>query len=356
MKFLAIKKAESVGLLIAIISVLTLGACFATPRAYAAEKQSDMPTLLATLMAQIQILKDQLNSLQPTLASESTIIQGRIEGHRYMPNDDGKDGKPKIVIKKFKKNTFSRSNPNDPVTIGWQAFNVPANSVIEVELHTIKLTGGGGVGGGTWMEKIVAGDSAGWYDWRIAGVGRAGAGTYQARVIVYACEEAWCGGTPDPNKTSKKLKQYARSAWRPLTITGEASLPLPVETYTPSYPTPSVTKGLASITSVKADSLYTVKVTGTINNVGSCEFNGSTFKVIFEGSSVAETVKSTSCEKQKFSVTHRYKPGNHRVGVSLYALQGTYWTYFGQDEFNVTIGKSGSVKAEWVDMSKETKG
>lgn len=109
------------------------------------------------------------------------------------------------------------------IPLAWAAQNVPEDTLIILELKHKKLAkGGGGVGGGTWQDEIIAGDSTGSYNWDIEGEGNAGPGTYKVRALLQQCVSGDCNANPFFPGT-KKTKTYAKSKWVNLTITKGAA-------------------------------------------------------------------------------------------------------------------------------------
>jgi hypothetical protein len=165
------------------------------------------------IMQQISALEAEIEK-----RSSSQRVQGVAPEHTYTTTDDGKAGRPKITINKpDQKAIFNKQDPNDPIVVTWDAKNIPSNSVIEVELEQIELKDAG-VGGGIWQGEVPKGDSTGEYKWDIQGIGRAEAGTYHVRTSVRACHSEGCNMNPRFPGQKEKIKTYAKSSWRNITI------------------------------------------------------------------------------------------------------------------------------------------
>lgn len=106
------------------------------------------------------------------------------------------------------------------IPIAWETKNVPEDTLVVLELQHKKLTNGG-VGGGTWQQEILAGDSTGTYNWDIQTEGTADPGTYKIRAVLQACVPGDCSKNPSFPGT-KKTKVYAKSKWINLTVAKSA--------------------------------------------------------------------------------------------------------------------------------------
>lgn len=148
------------------------------------------------------------------------LVQGKAPEHRYTPTDDGKKGRSKLVLKApIQRASFDKQDANDPIAVKWIASNIPDNAVIEVQLETVKLAQGSVLGGGIWQGEVPEGDSTGQYLWKISGEGRADAGVYRVRTLIRACRSEGCDVNPRFPGKEEKIKVYAKSAWRTITIT-----------------------------------------------------------------------------------------------------------------------------------------
>ncbi len=132
-----------------------------------------------------------------------------------------KSSKPTIKITApSAKATFAKEGSGF-VPVAWSATNVPEDTLVVVELKQKKLAKGGGVGGGSWQDEIVAGNSSGTHKWDIEGEGRAQAGTYRVRAYLQQCVKGDCSQNPSfPG--AKKTKVYATSKWVNIKIVDDA--------------------------------------------------------------------------------------------------------------------------------------
>jgi hypothetical protein len=210
--------------LVKITTGLLLGCAafglFMTPaRAHTADGTTDVATTIAALLKQIAELQGKVKTSGST---SGTAVQAG-PAYTYTVTDDGKSGRSKITLTAPEaKAEFDKEDDSDPIVVSWNAKNIPGNSLVEVELDTLKLETGG-VGGGIWADEIPEGDSAGVYNWVIHGEGRASAGTYRVRTIVRACHSEGCDVNPRFPGKEERIKTYAKSAWRTITITDDNS-------------------------------------------------------------------------------------------------------------------------------------
>jgi hypothetical protein len=129
-----------------------------------------------------------------------------------------RQGRPKITINKpDQKAIFNKQDPNDPIVVTWDAKNIPSNSVIEVELEQVELKDAG-VGGEYGKVKFQKETVRGNINGSIQGIGRAEAGTYHVRTSVRACHSEGCNVNPRFPGQKEKIKTYAKSSWRNITI------------------------------------------------------------------------------------------------------------------------------------------
>ena len=132
-----------------------------------------------------------------------------------------KSSKPTIKITApSAKATFAKEGSGF-IPIAWTATNVPEDTLVILELKHKKLAKGGGVGGGSWQDEIVAGNSSGTHKWDIEGEGRAQAGTYKVRAYLQQCVKGDCSQNPNfPGM--KKTKIHATSKWVNIKIVDDA--------------------------------------------------------------------------------------------------------------------------------------
>lgn len=126
--------------------------------------------------------------------------------------------KPSITLTSPKaKSTFSKTM-DGTIPVTWSAKNVPENTLVIVELDHKKLAKGSAIGGGTWQDEIVVGNSIGTHNIDIETLGTADAGTYRVRALLQQCSSKGCEVNPFfPGE--KKTKTYAKSKWTNITIT-----------------------------------------------------------------------------------------------------------------------------------------
>lgn len=106
------------------------------------------------------------------------------------------------------------------ISVAWTASNVPEDTLVILELKQKKLDKGG-IGGGSWQDEIVAGNSTGTYNWDIEGDGLEDAGTYKVRAKLQQCVKGDC--TQNPNFPGvKKTRVYATSKWVNIKIVDDA--------------------------------------------------------------------------------------------------------------------------------------
>ncbi len=107
------------------------------------------------------------------------------------------------------------------IPIEWSAKNVPANTLVILELDLKKAAKDSIGGGGTWQHEQAMGDSTGSYNWDIEGGSAPGAGTYRVRALLQECLSGGCNLNPFFPGV-KKTKTYAKSKWVNITITNSA--------------------------------------------------------------------------------------------------------------------------------------
>jgi len=203
----------------AVVAVMVGGIALSTSRVHAASQGASTDALIQSLLQQIEALRSKAGALK-TSVSGSSMTQGNAPEHHFQSIDNGKSGRPKVVLTEpTSRASFKKGDDAEPIEVSWKAENVPVDAVVEVEVDQIKLFSGS-VGGGVWQGEIPEGDSVGTYEWKIAGEGRTSPGTYRVRAVVRACHEDGCDESarmPARNAT----KVYAKSAWRPFTVTGD---------------------------------------------------------------------------------------------------------------------------------------
>ncbi len=208
---------QKYGTSVVIISMVLLGLFVSTSHVHA----SDSDARIEALLRQIAELQALLKGSQPSTGT-SVSVQGTAPQHTYRSIDDGKSGRPKITLTAPEQRAvFDKEDAEDPIVVSWKAFNMPKNSVVEIELDGLRLKAGSGVGGGIWQGEIPEGDSTGSYEWEIHGEGHADAGTYRVQASVRACHSDGCDVNPRFPGQEERIKTYARSAWRMLSLIGD---------------------------------------------------------------------------------------------------------------------------------------
>ncbi len=199
------------------ITSIIIAAFFIAPSAHAAQSNVNLETLINSLLRQLESLQDELRGEKSTAQSKE-MIQGAAPAHWYTPTDDGKRGKPKIVLTAPRQRASYDKDEDGSVPVSWEALNVPSNTVLNIELDTLR-TSGSGVGGGKWQGEIPEGDSTGSYEWDIAGEGNAMPGVYRIRALVRECHSDGCDVNPDFPGQEEYVKTYAKTPWKTISIT-----------------------------------------------------------------------------------------------------------------------------------------
>jgi hypothetical protein len=170
---------------------------------------ADLEALIIRLMKQLEEVKVQNKTLKSRIGD---MVQGKAPEHRYTSTDDKKEGKAKIMITAPKVRASFDMSEDEAIEVAWNAKNIPDDAQVVVELDTIHITGGSGVGGGTWVGEIPEGDSTGTYEWDISGDDRISPGKYRVRVLVRECPSDGCD-------SGEGGKVFARSPWKPIVVT-----------------------------------------------------------------------------------------------------------------------------------------
>jgi hypothetical protein len=208
------------------------------------------PALAATnaeLQKQIESLQAQIKILNGSSSAVPGVVATTTADPKFTPFNDGKNGKPKIVLTAptSKNSKFSKSSPTDPIVIKWNATNVPSNTNLTIDMRNVKVAGP--VGGGTYQFAIPASDSKGEYKLEIYGEGRPSAGTYRIQLGLEECSSKGCGYNAHFPGQEEDVELYAQSRSVGVTVTGSSPKSAPTKAATVSTiddtdtPNPTVT-------------------------------------------------------------------------------------------------------------------
>lgn len=248
----------------------------------------------------ISILEKKLTELKKNqkTATETTVVTGNsnldIESF-----DDGKNGKPKIVLTAptSRKNKFNKADPKNPITIAWTAFNVREDTNLVVDLNNVKVKGG--VGGGGAQFELPEGDSKGVYRWDIYGEGRASAGTYRVQVGLEECSSKGCTFNPHFPGQEEDVELCAQSRSVAVTVIGKS-------------PSPALSKD-ATISTVDDTDTPNPTVTGTTKaGVTSVGFSIDQGDKIYGSGAI-----SVSNNRWSHTVSEDLKPGSYSLTLYI---------------------------------------
>jgi hypothetical protein len=235
-----------------VVIYLVLG--FLSPLAYVeASTAAELQKMILELQQKIK----QQSVGQSTAVGDTSIDTGN-ENLEISTFDDGKDGKPKIVITAptTKKSKFNKADAKDPIVVKWTAYNVPADTNLVLDLHNVKIQGP--VGGGSAQFELPEGDSKGVYNWLIYGEGRPSAGKYRVQAGLEECSAKGCSTNAHFPGQEEDVELYAQSRSVGVTVVGKS-------------PTPALSKD-AAITFIDDTDTPNPTVTGTtkmgISSVG----------------------------------------------------------------------------------------
>lgn len=219
--------------------------------------EASTTTELQKMILELQQKINERNAGQSTVSTDTRIDTGN-KNLEIVTFDDGKNGKPKVVLTSptKRKNKFNKADPNDPIVIRWVAYNVPTKTNLTLDLNTVKIQGP--VGGGSAQFELPEGDNKGVYRWDIYREGRASAGKYRVQAGLEECSVKGCTTNAHFPGQEEDVELYAQSRSVAVTVVGKS-------------PVPALSKD-ATITSIDDTDTPNPTVTGTakqgVANVG----------------------------------------------------------------------------------------